>query len=271
MTNQIADYQLIRELGQGNYGVFYLARPPARLPIQDEFVAVKIFGSGTRVNPTTFRRAVTELKAFGAVRSPYLVRLYDAGQERGVFYYAMEYLPRGSLADPADPPSRDDNIRAVEHAARAAHDLHEAGIVHRDIKPGNILMHDKGGRLSDLGLAQVLAPGLTVTSLGGLKSLEYLDPAVLNGGRPSRTSDVWSLGVSLHFALTGRGIYPKFPDKDVVLAMRTVASTPPVIDPRLSPDESAIVRACLTREPSQRPATALEVAEKLRRASSAGL
>jgi serine/threonine protein kinase len=263
MTDRIADYQLLRVIGQGNFGVFHLARPPARLDIPDEFVAVKVFGTGTRVNPTTFRRAVGELKAFGAVRSPYLVRLFDAGQERGVFYYAMEYLPEGSLADANHELTRVESVRAVEHAARAAHDLHEAGMVHRDIKPGNVLLHADGGRLSDLGLAQVLAPGLTVTSFGGAESLAFLDPAILAGARPSRASDIWALGITLHIALTGRGVYPNFPGHDVLLAMRALSSKSPVLDPGLTSSERTLIAGCLATEPAARPRTALEVAEKL--------
>src|SRR3954464_5832973 len=166
MVNRIADYELLHELGQGNYGVFYLARSPARLGIDDEYVAVKVFENGTRVNPSTFRRAVRELKAFGAVQSPYLVRLFDAGQEQRLFYYSMQYLPLGSLAEPARTVTRAESLRAVEHSARAAHGIPEAGFVQRDIKPGNILLLDGSARLSDLGLSQVLAPGLTVTGLG---------------------------------------------------------------------------------------------------------
>jgi serine/threonine protein kinase len=263
MTSRIADYELLHELGHGNFGVFYLAHPPERLGLSDEFVAIKVFGSGTRVNSTTFRHAVAELKAFAAVPSQYLVQLIDAGQERGVFYYSMAYLPLGSLAASSRPLTREESLRAVADAARAAHDLHESGIVHRDIKPGNILLHEQGGRLSDLGLAQTLAPGLTVTSFGGAKSLEFLDPAVLRGARPSRASDIWALGVTLHIALTGVGIYPRLHYEDVLVAMRTVASSAPVLRDDLHPKERALIDACLLSEMADRPKTALEVAERI--------
>src|SRR5690242_10141905 len=95
----IADYEFLKVLGEGNHGTFYLAKTPIRLPVQDEFTAVKVMAG--RTTEDTFRRAAKELRAFSAVRSPYLVSLYDAGHERGAFYYAMEYFPMGSLADPA--------------------------------------------------------------------------------------------------------------------------------------------------------------------------
>src|SRR3954447_10796044 len=128
----IADYEFIRSLGQGNHGEFHLAKRPARLPIDVEQVAVKVVG-GT--GEDAFRRATRELKAFAVVQSPYLVTLYDAGQQGGIFYYSMEYLPSGSLAEPAGPLDVPAKLRAVACAAMAAQALHDAGIVHRDIKP----------------------------------------------------------------------------------------------------------------------------------------
>ena len=95
----IADYEFLRPLGSGNHGQFFLARRPARLPVDAEYVAVKVLGGESTAD--TFRRATREMKAFASVRSPYLVTLFDAGQHDGIFYYSMEYLPEGSLAEPA--------------------------------------------------------------------------------------------------------------------------------------------------------------------------
>ena len=95
----IADYRVIRLLhGEGNHGRYYLARPPARLGLTEEFVAIKVFGD--RVGEQAYERGVRELQAFAAVRSPYLVRVFDAVLEDS-FVYAMEYFPLGSLAAPA--------------------------------------------------------------------------------------------------------------------------------------------------------------------------
>src|ERR1022692_4168065 len=101
---EIADYTFIRRLGAGSHGVFYLARRPARLQASGEFVAVKVMSGGS--SQDVFRRAARELAAFAAVSSPYLVSLYDAGQQGEQIYYSMEYLPGGSLAHPAQPPGR---------------------------------------------------------------------------------------------------------------------------------------------------------------------
>lgn len=254
----IADYEFVRSLGEGNYGEFYLAKTPSRLPVDEEFVAVKVLVGNT--SDEIFRRATRELKSFASVHSRYLVRLYDAGQQGGTFYYAMQYHPLGSLATPARPLSRAEVLRACRHVALAAHDLHQAGIVHRDIKPTNVLLHEDGAHLSDLGLAQLLNPGQTMTGVGSVGAVEYLDPTIIHGGQASRATDIWSIGATLHRALTGHGIYGELPDRDPLLALRRVLSSEPQISPNLSDADTAVIAACLDPDPTARPATAAEVA-----------
>ncbi|MGE3289358.1 MAG: serine/threonine-protein kinase [Pseudonocardia sp.] len=263
----IADYEIVRLLGEGNHGRFYLARPPARLGLDDEFVALKVFGD--RVGEQAYERGVRELRAFAAVRSPYLVRVYDAVLEDS-FVYAMEYFPLGSLAAPARPLGQAAVLGALEHATRAAHALHEAGLAHGDIKPANILLAEGpevggdeiGGRLSDLGLARFLNPGNTLTGMGRASSVEFTDPDLLAGARPSRRTEVWAIGASIHRAIAGTGLYGELPDAQPLLAIRKVLSSKPEIDPTLSPDVADLVRACLAPDDA-RPATAEQVADRL--------
>ncbi len=258
----IADYRVIRLLGEGNHGRYYLARPPARLGLGEEFVAIKVFGD--RVGEQAYERGVRELRAFAAVRSPYLVRVFDAVLEDS-FVYAMEYFPLGSLAAPARPLPRQAVLTALEHAARAAHALHEAGIAHADIKPANVLVADDGGgRLSDLGLARFLNPGSTLTGMGRASSVEFLDPELLAGARPSRRTEVWALGATIHRALAGTGLYGELRDTQPLLAIRRVLSSRPQGHPSLSPADAAVVRDCLA-EGDARLGTAAEVADRLAR------
>jgi serine/threonine protein kinase len=257
----IADYRFVRPLGDGAHGSFYLAVPPARLGLSAEHVAVKVLAGST--DEDTIRRTTRELRAFASAASPYLVTLFDAGQQDGSFFYAMEYFPLGSLADPASPLSRAQVLTAVAQASRAAHALHEAGVVHRSIKPENILLHPDGARLSDLGLAQALAPGQTVTGLGPIGTVEYLEPAILLGQRGSRASDIWSLGVTLHRALTGTGVYGELSQSDPLLAVRTVLSTKPVLSPALDPRDGELIGRVLAPEPADRPRDAQQLAEEL--------
>ena len=263
----VADYVVVRQLGEGNHGRYYLARPPARLELAEEFVALKVFGD--RVGELAYERGVRELRAFAAVRSPYLVTVYDAVLE-DTFAYAMQYFPLGSLSAPARPLARTEVHRALENAARAAHALHEAGMAHSDIKPANVLLTEGsggsaagiGGRLSDLGLARFLAPGATLTSMGRASSVEYVDPDVIGGARPSRRTEIWALGATVHRALAGTGLYGELPDSEPLLAIRKVMSAEPAVAAGLSPEEAELVRACLAPV-GERPATAEEVAQRL--------
>jgi eukaryotic-like serine/threonine-protein kinase len=259
-VNTIADYELIRSLGWGNHGQFFLAKKPARLPVDVEYVAVKVFAG--RSTADTFRRATRELKAYAAVPSPYIVSLYDAGQHDGVLYYSMEYMERGSLAEPGKAIGQAEAVAAVRDAALAVAALHAAGLVHRDIKPGNIMLHERGGKLSDLGLAHVVAPGVTVTGMGPVASIEYTDPEQLQGAPAGPATDIWSLGVTLHRVLTGRGIYgDDLPTDDGLLALRKVMSGAVQLAPGL-PQPAAVLIADCTGPSAERP-TAAQFAERL--------
>jgi serine/threonine protein kinase len=227
-VQRIADYELVKSLGYGSHGQFFLARKPARLPVDAELVAVKVFAGTSTAD--TFRRATRELKAFAAVTSPYIVTLYDAGRHDGVIYYSMEYLSGGSLDSPATEVPLPDAVRAVRDAARGVAAMHSVGLAHRAIKPGNILLGDGVAKLSDLGLAHVMQPGVTLTGMGPVTSIEYIDPDLLQGSPATAATDVWALGVTLHRVLTGLSIYgADLPTDDGLLALRKALAEEPRI------------------------------------------
>lgn len=261
MLESVADYRILGPAGAGATGSFYFAAPPARLGLDTDRVLLKVV-TGV-VDDAAFRRVSRELRAFASVSSPYLVRLFDAGQEGSTFYYSMEYLTLGSLASPTRPLARDEVLRAVADAARAAHDLHESGVAHRDIQPGSVLLHEDGAKLSDLGLAQVLNPNQTVTGLSGLESVEYVDPAVIAGERPSRASDIFALGATLHRALTGEGLYGFLPPNEPLVAVRRVLTTPPTPSDKLDAGEHAIIDRCIAADPASRWRNAGALAEAI--------
>jgi serine/threonine protein kinase len=259
-VERIADYQLVRSLGHGSHGQFFLARKPPRLPVDVEYVAVKVFAGTSTAD--TFRRAARELKAFAAVTSPHIVTLYDAGRHDGVIYYSMEYLSGGSLANPAAEVPPSNAARAVRDAAIGVAAMHAAGLAHRAIKPGNILLGDGTAKLSDLGLAHVMQPGVTLTGMGPVASIEYVDRDLLQGSPATQATDVWSLGVTLHRVLSGQSIYgTDLPADDDLLALRKALVTEPRIAPGLPVPVSELIRAC-TGPAGSRP-TAEEFARQL--------
>lgn len=256
----IADYVFVRPLGESNYGTNYLATAPARLGIPANEVVVKVIAGPT--SDDAFRRATRELKHFSVAGSDRLVSVYDAGRQGGAFYYAMEFLPLGSLEQPQVELGTGQRVAAVRDAALAAHALHERGIAHRDIKPANVLLAEDGGRLSDLGLSQLLSPGMVTTGLGQI-GLEFTDPAIMLGAQASRASDIWSLGATLHFAITGAGVYGELRDTEPLLLVRSILGSQPAVAAELPPSARALVEACLAADVTARPRTAAEVADRI--------
>ena len=256
----IADYDFIRALGEGESGRFYLAVTPPRLGITEPEVAVKVLKS--QGDGSALRRMTRELRAFSRARSDLIAALYDAGQEGTALYYSMRYYPDGSLATAGEMPAAA-VVSAVRDAAEAAHSLHEAGLAHCNIKPSNVLIVPGGGRLADLRLASSLTTGMTVTGMAGVGSIEFVDPAVVRGEVASRSSDVWSLGATMHRALTGRSIYPALPDSDPLLAVRRVLQTTPELDPSLDESVRGILDRCFSVDLSVRWRTAHELSAAL--------
>ncbi|MFN0090456.1 MAG: protein kinase domain-containing protein [Acidimicrobiales bacterium] len=264
--DRIADYQLLAALAANEHGRFFLARPPARLGRPEELVVVKVVGGSTEV---AFRRFTRELQAFAAVASPYLVPVYDAGQQADTFFYAMEHAPLGTLAAPAEALDAAAARRALRHAALAAHALHEAGVAHRNITPAAVWLHPGGAKLADLGLAHLIEAGGSMTSLTTAGAVEWVDPALIRGDAPSRASDIYSLGAVLHFALTRRPIFGDLPTDNAAMAIRRVLREAPDLDPALEPADRALIAACLAPDPTDRPATAAQLADRLAEAGGA--
>jgi serine/threonine protein kinase len=259
----IADYRFVELIGTGNHGAFYKAVTPERLELDSEFVAVKRLNR--HATDDEFRRFVNELRLFAAANSPHLTPLYDAGQQDGVLFYATHYYAAGSLGSPSEDLDATTIVLAVASAARGADALHEVGVAHRDIKPTNVMLGADRAALGDLGLAQVLNPGLTATGFGPIGALEYMEPGVARGDPAGRASDIWQLGLTLHRALASQGVYPDMPSNSVVQALEYMCDHDPVIDESLPDGQRAIIQQCLEPRREDRPATAGELADELER------
>lgn len=257
----VADYRLLARADDGSTSVLYRAEPPARLGLPaGTVVVVKLLeGTGERA----FSRLSRLLQTFAAVHSPQLVPLLDAGQHDDIFFYTTPDWPGGSLARPAGGLAAAVAVGAVADAARAAHALHEAGIAHRDISPSTVLLHAGGAWLGGLDLARAAMGGGSVTSMASLHSVGYVDPACIRGDAPSRATDIYSLGATLHCALTGVGVHPELPEDDPVLAVRRVLRDAPHLSPQLDEAAASLVASCLDPDPLHRPPTAAELAALL--------
>jgi serine/threonine protein kinase len=260
----IADYDVVEQLGEGAHGRSYLARPPQRPGLPDDLVVLKV--RTDRVSEQAFDRGVHALWAVASVPTARVVRVFEALHQDG-FGYAMEHHPLGSLAAPARSLTRAEILAALADAALAAHALHEAGLVHGGIKPSNVLLVEEPGgelrgSLADPDLTRALAPGAVLTGTGRVSAAEFTDPDLLAGARPSRRTEVWALGATVHRALGGAGLHGELPDDDPLAAIRRLLSTRPQVNAGLESAEAALVRDCIA-DGSARIGDAAEVADRL--------
>lgn len=260
---RIADYQTIQSLGNGSHGQVFTAMPPERLGLTGP-VALKVFDRAT--DEAEFERVVDEVRVYAAAAAdcPFLAPLYDVGRHGERLYLSMAYYQYGSLAAKARELPPDQVVRAVADAARGAHALHEAGLVHREIKPANIFLGDNGrAALADLGLAHVVSPGQTVTGLG-VSSLETMEPGLVRGETSARASDIWSLGATLHWALTGLPVFSDLPESSLIAVLRHImTATPHIAEGNVPDNVRPILERCLAPDRMQRYGTAEALAADL--------
>jgi serine/threonine protein kinase len=259
---RFGDYLLVRRLGEGSHGRSFLAEPPLRLGVSDEYVVLKVLHRD--VSDDEFARATDRLAAIASVLSPYLARPLDVVRVDRALGVVTELVPGGALDAPARPIARREVMQAVADAALGAHALHEAGIAHANITPANILLGARCAKLGDASLLSVLDPGRTTAGVRAGAAVDLTDPAVLLGAAPSRASDVWSLGATLHRMLTGQSLFGVIPDVGETEALRHVIVAPARLGGSLAPAEARIVADCVADDPVERPLTAEALATRLR-------
>ena len=259
--DRVADYVLLRELGRGEHGQVYLARPPRRLGLDTDTIAVKVLSLG---GADGFDALADELGTFAALRSPHLVPMYEVGTDAGAVFYAMRHAALGSLAAPVRELTRRERLMTVARAARGAHEMHEAGLAHRAIGPTNVLLDKAGAVLAEPAVEHLFTGGHTISGLGtGERAgrLELVDPELMRGRPAGRASDIWSLGVTLHLVLTGHGLFPALVSADPFTAVRIYLRSQPEPGEDLTDAERALVVTALQPEPARRYRTAAELAE----------
>ncbi|MBN1629142.1 MAG: serine/threonine-protein kinase, partial [Thermoleophilia bacterium] len=219
MTGQtIAHYEITSKIGEGGMGVVYKARDTHL----DRYVAIKVLPPVKVADPDRQRRFVQEAKSASALNHPNIVTVYDVGQQEGVDFIVMEFI-EGTPLDELIPPKGMRLSDALKHAAQVADALaaaHEAGIVHRDVKPGNVMVTEKGlVKVLDFGLAKLTAiasagedeatstvkvPGGSSTEEGAiLGTVSYMSPEQAQGQKLDARSDIFSFGCVLYQMVTG--------------------------------------------------------------------
>ncbi|MEM6365385.1 MAG: serine/threonine-protein kinase, partial [Planctomycetota bacterium] len=273
-------YELIRELGRGGMGAVYLAKHRKL----NRLVALKFIKTGGRSDGDVLARFEREMLAIGQVQHPNVVVAHDAGQIDETHFIAMEFVDGETLAKRQQTEgtlSVNDACEFIRQAALGLHHAHQRGLVHRDIKPSN-LMIDKHGvvKVLDLGLARldpssnqglsdsINSPSELTQAGTAMGTVGYMSPEqVMDSGSIDARSDIYSLGVTLFRALSGRmpfaeEIYQNF----ARFAVAIHRDEPTAIDqlcPNIPPELVALLQAMLARDPKMRIQTAAEVAERL--------
>ena len=256
-------------LGQGGMARVYRARQKHL----DRDVAIKVLPPFYASDQNFVDRFELEARSLARLMHPNIVVLHDAGDEQGLLYIIMEYVAGGTLREyMTHSMSLREVTRIIKEVASALTYAHERGIIHRDVKPVNVLMDEsKRAVLSDFGIAKVLATSAALTRSGaGVGTPEYMSPEQCRGGTVDHRADIYALGVMLYEMLTGHT--PFEADNYTALAHSHIYETPPPpskYNPRISPAVQAVTLKALAKDPSERFQQAMDMAITLEQAAAA--
>jgi tetratricopeptide (TPR) repeat protein len=264
----IEGLEWLGEIGRGSMGVVYKARDMALSRI----VAIKTIAQGQHAAPEQRNRFQAEARAVARLRHANIIAIYRIGEHDSQPYLSLEYAEGGDLDRllTEKPMAPREAAELTETLAQAMQVVHEAGIVHRDLKPRNVLITSDGVlKISDFGLAKLLDVGAECTASGQvIGTPSYMAPEQADG-QPKKigpAADIYALGAILYKALTGRA--PFLGDsalETLKLLSTTEVARPAELRPGLPKDLETICLKCLQKEPSKRYASALDLADDLRR------
>lgn len=260
-VQEIGGYRLVRLLGQGGMGRVFLAEDRAL----GRFVALKILDPSRFPDEGARERFRREATVTAALDHPNVVPIHGVGSDGGFMWLAMKFLAGPALVDLAEPLPPREAARIGAAVARGLEAAHLFGVVHRDVKPANILLDRGQPYLVDFGLARSVAD-VTLTAQGAIPgTLAYVAPELLLGAKSLDPRwDVYSLGATLYELAAGRR---PFDSEDPEALLRQVLETdpPPLALPRGERDFETIVRRCLRKEPAARYSSAAALAADLDR------
>lgn len=247
-------YVLERELGRGGMGVVFLARDVAL----DRPVAIKLLPPALAATPEQRTRFLQEARTAARLAHPHIVPIHAVEQHGDLVFFVMGYIPGMTLAErvraqgPLDPAAA---TRLVQEVAWALAHAHQQGVIHRDVKPENILLERGTGRalVTDFGIARIAESTPPTGSGRVLGTARYMSPEQAAGEPMDGRSDLYSLGVTAFFAVTGRLPFDAA-DAQGLLLQRETMPAPPVASmrPGLPPALAAAIDRCLTRKPADR-------------------
>jgi TolB-like protein/Tfp pilus assembly protein PilF/predicted Ser/Thr protein kinase len=266
ILGELGDYELLEVVGRGGQGVVYRAHQKSL----NRTVALKMISLGSWATEAHLKRFRREAEAAARLEHPGIVPIHEVGERDGSCYFSMRFVEGGQLDQviKREPMSIRQAAELISKVARTVHYAHEHGILHRDIKPGNILLDAKGEPLlTDFGLARLVEAESTVTrtkEVMGTPSYMAPEQAMGNNAAVSSATDVYGLGAVLYHLLTG---HPSFAGgttyETIKLVLDTEPRQPRSLNPKVDRDLSTICLKCLEKDPKSRYGSALALAEDL--------
>ena len=268
MINQLGRYEVLSELGQGAMGVVYKARDP----LIDRVVAIKTINLGLALDEKEEyeERFYQEAKAAGRLNHPNIVTIYDVGRSGDVAYIAMEFLEGRELRDIMNDDGGllpvDQVVDIAAQVARGLDYAHDHDIVHRDVKPSNIMViRDGHAKITDFGIARMASAAVRTQTGMVLGSPKYMSPEQVMGKALDERSDIFSLGVMLYEMLTGQTPF-KGENVNAIMyqTLNAIPAMPNVLNPSVPEMINFIVAKALAKSVDDRYQKAKEFADDLR-------
>ena len=267
IPEKIGRYEIKSELGRGGMATVYKAHDPS----SGREVAVKVLPREFLHDPQFRARFETEIKTVAQLEHPAIVPIYDVGEHDGQPYFVMRNMTGGSLADwlKQGAFSPQDTARIVERLAKALAYAHKKGVIHRDLKPGNVLFDSNGDPfLSDFGVAKLAEAAHGVTGSGVIGTPAYMSPEQAQSGQVDNRSDIYAMGAIIYELLTGQQPYRADTPMGVVIKHIT-DPVPDVLreNPNLAPELDVVIRTAMDKDKEKRYPTMIELAKALNKAA----
>ncbi|MGH9403239.1 MAG: protein kinase domain-containing protein, partial [Terriglobia bacterium] len=253
VKQRFGKYEIIGDLGQGGMGIVYKARDP----VIGRLVALKTLTAEVLADPDLLKRFYREAQSAGSLQHPNIVTIFDMGESEGRPYIAMEYVEGESLQKiiarrPSLPLAL--KLKIISQFCQGLDHAHKHGVVHRDVKPGNILVRPDGVvKVVDFGIAHLDSTTLTKTGVF-MGTVNYSSPEQLNDGHVDVRSDLWSVAVVMYELLT---YHKPFEAATFAALISKILNTEPELlahyYPGIPAEIEALVSRCLQKDPSRRP------------------
>ncbi|MFT3892466.1 MAG: protein kinase [Anaerolineales bacterium] len=267
VPDRIGRYQIKAEIGRGEMATVYLALDPS----SNREVAIKVLPPEMLHNLGFRARFKRELKMIASLEHPAIVPVYDVGgEESNQPYFVMRYMKGGSLVDwiKRGPLSLEETAIIIEKLSAGLNYAHQKGVIHRDIKPDNVLFDaDNHPYLTDFGVAKLVESDVSGTGGNPLGSPAYLSPEQIEGEELDGRSDIYGMGLMIYEMLTGQKPYTK--NTPVSAALSHITQPVPdilVVKPDLPPEVAAVLKKAMAKDKKDRYATAIDLALALSKA-----